>query len=147
MSFYLCLLHLCPRLSSVLYQHTPWLRAEDSSSHQEQTPPHHQEALSIRRPQRRRRGAGLTCGGVPVHTGTADSFTKPAVMCCEHLSIRSLTARLDSHCRRSVCVTPLWWWRWWTGRQGKMTTWSVWPTNINLIWSMRAPEMPTDYTM
>lgn len=64
------------RLSSVLYQHTPWLRAEDSCSHQEQTPPHHQEAFSIRRPQRCRLGAGLTCGGVPVHTGAADSFSK-----------------------------------------------------------------------
>lgn len=73
MSFHLRLLHLCPRLSSVLYQHAPRLRAEDSRSHQEQAPPHHQEAFSIRRPQRRRLGAGLTRGGVPVHTGTADS--------------------------------------------------------------------------
>lgn len=48
--------------------------------------------------------------------------------------------------RRSVCATRLWWWRWWTGRRVKMTTWSVWPTSISLTWSMRALETPTGYT-
>lgn len=58
------------RLSFVLYQHPPRLRAEDSSSHQEQTPPHYKETSTLRSFQRHRRGSGLPCGGVSVHTGT-----------------------------------------------------------------------------
>lgn len=68
---YFLSLYRCPRLSFVLYQHPPRLRAEDSSSHQEQTPPHHQETFW--RLERRRHRSRLTDGGVSVYTGTINS--------------------------------------------------------------------------
>lgn len=61
-----------PRLPPLRYQHSPQQRAEDSRRHPEQTAPDHEETQQARRAGRHLPAVapvGVTCGGIPVHTG------------------------------------------------------------------------------
>lgn len=93
---------ICPRLSSLLHQHPSRLRAEDSSSHQEQTPPHHQETFTFRRSQCSRLRSGITGGGVSVYTGTTTHNPSKMNSCVNTIIRGDCLLKLLSHKKKPL---------------------------------------------